>query len=193
MPRTKQFKVNEAIDSALDLFWNNGYHATSMQELVDELRINRASMYDTFRSKKHLYILTLEAYSESYLKWWNDTLYYDTIVRSGIIKLLEHENSLLSKEGIKRPCFILKSTLELYGQDELASELIDKHNQSLLEMLINYLSYGVNQGQISPYKNLPLLAELILDMIRGVSAAATFRVEQDYIKKQSTQILSLLN
>ena len=39
MARTKEFDVDEAIDKALDLFWANGYEATSIQDLVEHLAV----------------------------------------------------------------------------------------------------------------------------------------------------------
>ncbi|MCU0354669.1 MAG: TetR/AcrR family transcriptional regulator, partial [Cytophagales bacterium] len=35
----------------MQLFWCKGYNATSVQDLVENLGINRASMYDTFTDK----------------------------------------------------------------------------------------------------------------------------------------------
>jgi len=41
MGRTKQFDHRTALDQAMDLFWSRGYHATSIQDLVDHLGVNR--------------------------------------------------------------------------------------------------------------------------------------------------------
>ncbi|MBV6654813.1 MAG: helix-turn-helix transcriptional regulator, partial [Mameliella sp.] len=41
MPRTKTFDEQQALDRAMETFWKKGYHATSMQDLVDTMGINR--------------------------------------------------------------------------------------------------------------------------------------------------------
>ena len=55
MPRTKQFNEEEILKKAMELFWEKGFHATSIQDLVAHLGINRASLYDTFGGKEELF------------------------------------------------------------------------------------------------------------------------------------------
>ena len=51
MPSTKQFDVEEALDRAVDTFWEHGYQATSMCTLLAEMGIQKGSFYATFSSK----------------------------------------------------------------------------------------------------------------------------------------------
>ncbi|MEM6816141.1 MAG: helix-turn-helix domain-containing protein, partial [Bacteroidota bacterium] len=44
MPRVKLFDEYEVLDKAVNLFWRKGYYATSIQDLVDYLGVNRASL-----------------------------------------------------------------------------------------------------------------------------------------------------
>ena len=65
MPRTKQFCEIETLEKAVELFWNKGFHATSMQDLVSHLGINRASLYATYGDKSDLFKKALCAYTKS--------------------------------------------------------------------------------------------------------------------------------
>ena len=62
MARTREFDVDEALDRATALFWTRGYEATSVQDLVDALGVNRASLYGTFGDKAQLFAPVLERY-----------------------------------------------------------------------------------------------------------------------------------
>jgi len=64
MPSPKGYKREEVLDRAIELFRRQGYSATSTAELVDELGINRKSMYAEFGSKQDLFEAALERYSE---------------------------------------------------------------------------------------------------------------------------------
>lgn len=64
MVRTKQFDNHAALDEAMQLFWERGYHATSIQDLVDRLGVNRQSLYDTFGGKDQMFLAALERYRE---------------------------------------------------------------------------------------------------------------------------------
>lgn len=48
MPSTKRFDVDEALDRAMETFWEHGYKATSMCTLLDGMGIQKGSFYATF-------------------------------------------------------------------------------------------------------------------------------------------------
>lgn len=49
----------------MELFWEQGYEATSVQDLVDHLGLNRSSLYNTFGGKHDLYLEALDRYRKS--------------------------------------------------------------------------------------------------------------------------------
>ena len=62
MPRPPSFDREEKIEEAMDLFWEQGYEATSVQDLVDHLDLNRSSLYNAFGGKHDLYLEALDHY-----------------------------------------------------------------------------------------------------------------------------------
>ena len=62
MPREKAFVETAAVDQALDLFWLQGYGATSVQQLCDHVGLSRSSLYDTFGDKHGLLLQALDRY-----------------------------------------------------------------------------------------------------------------------------------
>lgn len=63
--RPKAFDPDEVIERARDLFWRVGYGGASITALEDALGIGRKSLYDTFGSKRALYVLALGSYVET--------------------------------------------------------------------------------------------------------------------------------
>ncbi|MGO2638704.1 MAG: TetR/AcrR family transcriptional regulator, partial [Enterococcus viikkiensis] len=59
MARVKEFDETEVLTKAMQLFWQQGYEKTSMQELVDVMGIHRRSIYDTFGDKHQLFLKSL--------------------------------------------------------------------------------------------------------------------------------------
>lgn len=62
MARPKEFDPDQALDRAVELFWSKGYEATSIQDLVEALGINRSSLYGTFGDKHALYLAAIDRY-----------------------------------------------------------------------------------------------------------------------------------
>mgnify|MGYP001827708261 CR=1 FL=1 len=67
MPGPKQYDRIELLDRAIELFRRQGFTATSTADLVDELGVNRKSMYAEFGSKQGLFEAALERYSRRHL------------------------------------------------------------------------------------------------------------------------------
>ena len=61
----KSFDTALALEQARDVFWRRGYDGTSVHELESVLGIGRKSLYDTFGSKRQLYLQALEQYTDS--------------------------------------------------------------------------------------------------------------------------------
>ena len=64
MARPREFDIDEALERATQLFWSQGYEATSVQDLVDTLGVNRASLYAAFGDKAQLFEAVLARYGE---------------------------------------------------------------------------------------------------------------------------------
>jgi TetR/AcrR family transcriptional repressor for divergent bdcA len=64
--RPREFDVEEALATALQLFWEHGYESTSLVQLRSALGISSASFYSAFSSKEDLFKKVVERYVESY-------------------------------------------------------------------------------------------------------------------------------
>ncbi len=56
MGRHFEFNRDETLSKAMSVFWQKGYKATSMKDLVDEMGIQPGSIYNTFGDKHSLFI-----------------------------------------------------------------------------------------------------------------------------------------
>jgi TetR/AcrR family transcriptional repressor of nem operon len=74
MARHKAFDQEDVLDKAVAVFWAKGYEATSMQDLVDAMGIQRGSLYATFGSKQQLFLQSLERYGKVVVKQFLDIL-----------------------------------------------------------------------------------------------------------------------
>ena len=66
MPRKKEFDVDAVLHKAMTAFWTRGYEATSLNDLLDCMQIQRASLYNAFGDKRTLFLETLRRYDVIY-------------------------------------------------------------------------------------------------------------------------------
>jgi TetR/AcrR family transcriptional repressor of nem operon len=62
VPRTRDFDVDEALDAAVELFWRQGYAATSVRQLCEAMGIQAGSFYAAFESKEACFRRALQRY-----------------------------------------------------------------------------------------------------------------------------------
>jgi TetR/AcrR family transcriptional regulator, transcriptional repressor for nem operon len=60
------FDKDQALERALGLFWSRGYGATSVQDLVDALALERGSSYGAFGDKRRFYLAAVRLYWDTY-------------------------------------------------------------------------------------------------------------------------------
>lgn len=63
--RPKEFDIEQVIDTAIGIFWTNGYHGASMKELTTGMGISGPSLYAEFGDKRGLYIRAIEQYANN--------------------------------------------------------------------------------------------------------------------------------
>ena len=64
----KNFDPKVALERARDVFWQRGYDGTAISELESALGVGRKSLYDTFGSKRELYLRSIEQYTDSVIQ-----------------------------------------------------------------------------------------------------------------------------
>jgi TetR/AcrR family transcriptional regulator, transcriptional repressor for nem operon len=62
MGRRKAYSRETVVEKAMGVFWQNGYKATSVSEIVRETGLNTASLYKEFGDKDGLFLEALDYY-----------------------------------------------------------------------------------------------------------------------------------
>ena len=123
MARTKEFDKQVVLTKAMNLFWEQGYEKTSMQELVDRIGIHRRSIYDTFGDKHQLFLKSLALYEDNLAKRITQRVSSDESVQGKIRRLLSI--TLEQDENQPAGCLIVNTASELALIDEEVSQKIN--------------------------------------------------------------------
>ena len=84
MPATIEFNYARAVDRATQLFWKKGYRNASLRDLLKVMGIGEGSFYNTFRSKRRLYLECLKHYNDTVSRRRLDALKSPASVKAGI-------------------------------------------------------------------------------------------------------------
>ena len=65
MARPRAFDTDEALQSAMEVFWQHGYEDASLPDLLEGMGLTRGSLYKAFQDKKNLFLLVLDRYERA--------------------------------------------------------------------------------------------------------------------------------
>jgi len=193
MGRNKNFDNNEVLNRALEIFWKKGFNATSIQDLVDHLGINRASIYDTFGNKHSLYLASLKKYRQQ--------------TSSQLLQQIRSNNSALGilkdflistiAQAINDPhqlgCFLVNAATELANNDESVQNIFNENKKTVEKVLNELIIEGQESGEISLKHSSQALACFLFNTISGLRVLAKGEMSEKELNEIVEVTLSALD
>jgi TetR/AcrR family transcriptional regulator, transcriptional repressor for nem operon len=168
MARPKAFTENTALEKAMNTFWKKGYHDTSMQDLVDSMGINRASMYHTFGDKHQLYLQSLESYRDINQCALRQVIENENVSSDKIKKILTHLVNEALNDSENKGCFMTNATLEMLPHDEDVVNLVCDNLANMKNLLTDIIREGQTKGEIQNLSSPESLADFVQCSIGGL-------------------------
>lgn len=193
MARKKNFDEVEVLHKALHLFWRQGYNATSIQDLVDELGVNRASLYDTWGDKHKLYLAALKLYRQSASSRLLEDIRSDMPARQVIESFLMRIVNDVMLDQEKKGCFLVNATTELANLDSEINHMVDENRKTIVEVLAEIIKEGQEKGEFKSQKSPQALARFIFNSLNGLRVMGKGDVPFNEMKEVVDITLSALD
>jgi TetR/AcrR family transcriptional repressor of nem operon len=165
MARNKAFDPEERLEKARDLFWEKGYHATSMQDLVDTMQLNRGSIYDTYGDKHALFLQCLNNYAAEKLAEYKKAATKARSPMQAVEKIIRKAVTRALEDG--KSCMVVKSCFELAETDQSVCKILRGEGETLTSVFEDLLIQAMEAGEISADKDPHLLAHFIVANFAG--------------------------
>ena len=170
MAGAKQYDRTELLDRAVELFRRQGFSATSTAELVDELGVNRKSMYAEFGSKQALFEATLERYNEHHLTNVIGPIEAPDAGPDAIRAAFQGYADASDGWAQGRGCLLCNTAVERGALDEGARRHVSAYLERLTAAFRHALDNGRAAGEIDPSADLDELAAFFTMSLIGVAA-----------------------
>jgi TetR/AcrR family transcriptional repressor of nem operon len=170
MPRTKEFDPEAVLEEAMELFWENGFEATSAQDLVDRTGLNRSSLYNTFGSKQELYLRALDHYRQQDADAFDRLFDQFDSARGALRHLLE--DATPSDERDTRGCFLASATVERAQCDDQTRERVRESFEQMRDGFAALVEHGQAQGEFPEDRDPEAVAYLLASTYYGMQTMA---------------------
>lgn len=166
--RPREFDVDTAIDKAIGVFAERGFHATSVGDLSEAMELTQGSLYKAFKDKKDIYIAAVERYRLVQTKRFEA---YIQTAKTGREKLLASMNfyadACLGKSG-GQGCIIVGAAADLASLDEDMARVVRGAIEAREKILARLVREGQADGSVSKAMDAEALARTALCLLYGM-------------------------
>ena len=168
MPRQKAFDQDTVLEKAMQVFWKKGYEATSVQDLVEAMGINRGSLYDTFCDKRQLFLSAIAHYSETFIQQAVDRLQTPGAARQAIIDYFENLVQCIEAASPCQGCLMTNTIVEFSPHDPEVANYLKQTLLKLEDAFYTALVRAKDRGEIPADAQLRTLARYLTASVQGL-------------------------
>ncbi len=176
--RPRAFDKDEALDKALNIFWNKGYEGTSLAELIETLGINKPSLYAAFGNKEDLFKKVLTRYANGPAAFVQEIVKEATatkVAESFLFKSAE----FLTDTSHPKGCMIVQGALSSGESAALVKDILIKYRYSYENLLAERFEKAKIDGDLSSEVSAKDLARFLATLHQGMSVQATSGATKD--------------
>lgn len=174
-------------------FWDRGYKGTSLQDLVECMGINRASLYDTFGDKYALFTETLHTYNRTFVKPLLESRIKQYGPRQAIVGLFKEICDGIEKGEERNGCFVINTALELSPHDPKISDLVNQTFSYIEKRFFRkMIKRGQACGEISKSVTPDITSRALLNVLIGLRVLSRNHPEKAFLDSAKLQVEALL-
>ncbi|HZE37292.1 MAG TPA: TetR/AcrR family transcriptional regulator [Stackebrandtia sp.] len=168
--RPRGFDRDAALDTAMRLFWDKGYDATSIADLTAALGIAAPSLYAAFGGKRELFEQSIRHYQDAGRIEFSAILDAAPSAREGIARLLRDRADDFTDPAHPPGCMVLSAATNC-ATPEVATSLRDRRlaNTAVVRRRIQR---DIDSGLLDASADAEALTMYVGAVIQGMSAQA---------------------
>ena len=193
MPRPQEFDPDDAIEKAMQVFWHKGYEATSMEDLLTAMDLNRGSLYDTFGDKRQLFLKVIDRYCHGFVGEKFSLLDQPGPALPTLRRFIHGmiEGGLADPQ--RRGCLIANTVMELSPHEEEIAGTLRQALKMAEDTFFRILSRAKQQGELKNDKDPRALARFLTTMMQGTIVMIKAGASADVVKQTAETALSILD
>lgn len=173
MTRRREFDNEAVLEKAMEVFWKRGYEATSIQDLVECMGVNRGSIYNAFGDKRGLFQAAISYYGDKIVQKAIACLEAPGASKQAIIDYFGELAT--NKDADCRGCLIVNSAVELGIRDPELRCQIAINLQRIEDAFFKALTRAQDKGEVPLAADTRALARYFTCLMQGLSVMSKLR------------------
>ncbi|MET8864724.1 TetR/AcrR family transcriptional regulator [Nonomuraea sp. NPDC004580] len=186
--RPRGFDADEALESAMRVFWQNGYEGASLSDLIEAMGISRTSMYASFGNKEELFRKALTRYADGPASYGAEAV-AEPAARDVATVFLHGAVRSATLPGYPTGCLSLRASL-IGGEDsQLIRELLADWRDETSAMLRKRFQRAVDEGDLPAETDPALLTRYLMMIGNGIAVQAAAGAPRDELQLIADAVL----
>jgi AcrR family transcriptional regulator len=166
--RPREFDVDAALEQAVRVFCERGYHATSIGDLTEATGLASGSLYKAFKDKRGLYVAALTHYKDSRDAELRAALASGRTGRERVRAALLHYAEASHGARGRLGCLVTGSATELATFDDELGRWVAGSLRRIEALLTGLLREGIDDGSVPAQVDPAATGRLLLCVVQGM-------------------------
>ena len=150
------------------VFWEHGYHATSVQDLMKAAGVQKQSLYCAFGDKRSLFLKCLNLYTKQTLFEIQRMLNETDSALEGIERVMRFATQAPDSKNCPSGCLMANTALELGLNDPGVAAEIRRMFRAIEKMFAAAVRRAQAQGEISKNLDSVAIGQSLANTISGI-------------------------
>lgn len=165
MARNVEFNEKEAIQKAMEVFWEKGYNSSSLRDLTDAMKINSSSLYNTIGDKQELFVRCVKHYTEIRKKDLKNRLESSASPHAILVNYINDAVKVII--GGDNSCMAVKTAFEVATNDQRVKDILKADSDFAYQFLYSLIKKAMEHGEILADEDPELLADYFINIWTG--------------------------
>ena len=176
----------------MGLFWERGFEAASMSDLVEATGLNKSSIYNTFGSKDELFSAALDRYLDRRVGQLREVVAEGSAGVDDVVSFFEFMRAEADGPAGHLGCLAINSSTELGVRDAEMADVARSYREAIRSALTAALTRAAAAGEIES-DSVDRHAAVLLGMALSIAVIARSGATRAEVSAQIDAAIELVN
>ena len=189
--RPKGFVPDEALDRAVEMFWEHGYEGVDVERIARAVNVTKPALYRAFGDKPTLLLKAVERYAMTYVAPRMGAFEAEPDINKAVIAFCEATVNIASDEA-RGGCMMAAAAL---GQSERVTEIrsyVAKGLTVTAEVFTKRFEKEMKSGRLARKPSAKVRGRALVDLLQGLQLRAKAGIAREQLLQDARSYVPLI-
>jgi len=168
MARPQAFNEEDVLESAMQVFWRQGYANTTVKDLTDATHLQPGSIYAAFKNKRNLFLMSIDYYFEHLYSALSCILQSEEAPLKRIRKFFDYILDKQNSDQELKSCLLVNTLLEIPPEDSEINQRVNAMFIKIENEFSDVLKLAQKDGSLITGGRPEAIAKMLMSGIFGL-------------------------